>query len=330
MRAIIQTAYGAPEQVLTLAEVEPPTPARGEVLIRTRATTVNTPDWVTVTGTPWALRLRFGLTRPPSPIRGADIAGVVEAVGAGVTDLQPFDAVFGSAWTNTLATPGTYCELAVARDIQLIRKPDALSFEEAASAVTSGLTAMIGLYQVAKVQPGQRVLINGASGGVGTFAVQMAKAMGGHVTAVCSARNEVLVRSLGADAVIDYNREDFTQGDARYDVILDNVMNHPPGRTARALAPGGLFMPNSVGNSGGWFAGLPRMARAWAMGLTGTRVGFITCVLSRENLTALAELLVSGGIRVVIDRTVPLEQAAEAVAYMLTHRARGQIAISVG
>ena len=329
MKAIVQQRYGAPERVLRLEEVDRPPVGDDEVLIRVRATSVNTPDWITVTGVPYLLRLRSGLRRPRTPVRGTDVAGVVEAVGENVTDLQPGDEVFGSSWAGTLATPGTFAELTVAPASQLIEKPAGLTFEEAAASVMSGLTAMLAVRDVGKVGPGTRVLINGASGGVGMFAVQIAKALGAEVTGVCSTRNLELVRSLGADHVIDYTKEDFTRGERRYDVILDNVMNHPPAATARVLAPAGIFIPNSVGNTGGLFAGLPRMARAALMGKRSTDVQFVTLVVNRENLDALATLLESGDVKVVIDEVYPLGEAANAVAHMLGHHARGKVAIAV-
>jgi NADPH:quinone reductase-like Zn-dependent oxidoreductase len=198
-----------------------------------RATSVNTPDWITVTGVPYILRLRSGLRGPKTPVRGTDVAGIVEAVGASVTDLEPGAEVFGSSWAGSLAAPGTFAELTVAPASQLIPKPAGVSFEEAAASVMSGVTALIAMRDVGRVGPGTRLLINGASGGVGTFAVQIAKAFAAEVTGVCSTRNLELVRSLGADQVIDYTKEDFTRGERRYDVILDNVMNHPPSATAR-------------------------------------------------------------------------------------------------
>jgi NADPH:quinone reductase-like Zn-dependent oxidoreductase len=326
VKAVVQKGYGAPERVLRLAEIEPPTPGNDDVLVRVRATCVNTPDWITVAGVPYALRLQTGLRRPKSPVRGTDFAGVVESVGSKVTVLQPGDEVFGSAWTGSMATVGTYAELTVAPAQQMIRKPAGLSFEEAAGSVMSGVTAL-GAMRVAEVGPGKSMLVNGASGGVGLFAVQFAKALGAEVTGVCSTRNAELVRSLGAD-VVDYTQEDFTRGERRWDVILDNVLSHPPKETARALAPGGILMPNSVGNTGGLLAGMPRMARAALMGKGKRDVRFVPCVPNRENLEALAALLESDA-RVVIDEAYPLAEAGKAVAHMLSHRARGKIVISV-
>ena len=330
MKAIVQEGYGPPKRVLKLEEVDRPSVGDDDVLIRVRATSVNTPDWITVAGVPYILRLRFGLRQPSTPVRGTDVAGVVEAVGHNVTDLQPGDEVFGSSWADTLATIGTFAELAVARASQLIKKPVGLLFEEAAASVMSGLTALIAIRDVGKVGPGTRILINGASGGVGTFAVQIAKTLGAEVTGVCSTRNLELVRSLGADHVIDYTEEDFTRTEQRYDVILDNVINRPPSATAQVLTPTGMLIPNSIGNTGGLFAGLPRMARAALMGWGSTDVQFVKgWVVNRENLNALATLLESRDVKVVIDKVYPLSEAANAVAHMLGHHARGKIVIAV-
>jgi NADPH:quinone reductase-like Zn-dependent oxidoreductase len=329
MRAIVQEGYGAPEQVLKLAEVNQPPVGDSDVLIRVRATSVNTPDWITVTGVPYVLRLRFGLRGPRTPLRGTDVAGVVEAAGKNVTDLRAGDEVFGSAWANTLATPGTFAEYTVAPASQLIRKPASLTFEEAAASVMSGITALTAIRGVGRAGPGTKVLINGASGGVGTLAVQVAKALGAEVTGVCSTRNLELVRSLGADQTIDYTEVDFTRSRERYNVILDNVMNHSPAATAKLLTPSGTLIPNSIGTSGRILGPLPRMARAALIGRGSTDVRFVTCVINRENLAALTTLLESGEVKVVIDTIYPLSEAATAVAHMRAHHARGKIVISV-
>jgi NADPH:quinone reductase-like Zn-dependent oxidoreductase len=328
MKAIVQESYGSPERVLRLAHVDRPPVGDDDVLIRLGATSVNTPDWITVTGVPHILRLRSGLRRPRTTVRGTDVAGVVEAVGTKVTDLRPGDEVFGSSWAGALATPGTFAELTAVPASQLIKKPTGLTFEEAAASVMCGLTALIAVRDVGRVGSGTRVLINGASGGVGSFAVQIAKALGAEVTGVSSTRNLELLRSLGADHVIDYTKEDFTRGERRYDVILDNVMNHPPSKTARVLTPTGTFIPNSVGNTGGLFAGLPRVARAALMGRGSTDVQLVTLAVNRENLEALAALLKSADVKVVIDKVYPLSQAALAVAHMLGHHARGKVVIA--
>ena len=239
MQAIVQTGYGAPERVLTLAEIPRPRVAADAVLIRVKATSVNTPDWIAVAGVPYVLRLQSGLRGPSTPVRGTDVAGVVEEVGRDVTDLR-------AGRRGVRLAVGERAPDARARHVRRAhgrpgerghRKPAGLSFEEAGAAGMSGLTALLMMRDAAGVGPGTRVLINGASGGVGTFAVQIAKTLGAQVTGVCSTRNVELVRSLGADHVIDYTQQDFTRGGERYDVILDNVLNHPPAATARALAP---------------------------------------------------------------------------------------------
>ena len=330
MKAVIQSGYGTPERVLNLEDVDRPPVGAEEVLIRIHATSVNTPDWTTVAGVPYILRLKSGLRRPSNRVRGTDVAGVVETVGENVTDLQPGDEVFGSLWDTKATTPaGTFAEYTVASAAQLIKKPAGITFETAAASVMSGLTALTAVRDIGLVGPGTRVLINGASGGVGTLAVQIAKALGAEVTGVSSTRNLDLVRSLGADHVIDYTREDFTRSQDRYDVILDNVMNHSPSQTTQLLAPNGILIANSIGNSGGFVAGLPRMARAALIGRGSTDVQFVSLVVDRKNLNDLATLLEAGDLRVIIDKTYPLSEAANAVAHMLGHHARGKVAIVI-
>jgi NADPH:quinone reductase-like Zn-dependent oxidoreductase len=290
-----------------------------------RATSVNTPDWATVTGVPYIGRLASGLRRPKRAVRGSDVAGVVEAVGGRVTDLVPGDEVLGSTWFLA----GAFAQYVVVPAAQLVKKPAGLTFTDAAASVMTGLAALVAMRDVAQVGAGTRVLINGASGGVGTMAVQIAKALGAEVTGVCgTARKIELVRSLGADHVIDYTKEDFTQSRQRFDVVLDNVLNHPPKASARVLAPNGMLIPNSIGYTGGLFAGLPRMARAVLLGLGSTTVKLVSPAVNRENLDALLRLLESGEVRVVIDKTYPLDQAAGAVTHMLEHHASGKIAIT--
>ena len=321
MRAINQDGYGVPERVLRCEEIRVPVIGADDVLVRMRATSVNTPDWATVIGVPYILRLGVGLRRPKRPVRGSDVSGVVEAVGQRVTDLVPGDEVFGSA-------RGTFAQYVVAPAAQLIKKPAGLGFTDAAASVMTGLTALTAMRDVAQVGAGTRVLINGASGGVGTMAVQIAKMLGAEVTGVCGPRNVELVRSLGAHHVIDYTNEDFTKGQPRFDVVLDNVLNHPPKMTARVLAPGGVLIPNSIGYTGRLLAGLPRIARAVLMGFGRTKVRLVTPKVNRENLNALLRLLEPGEVRVVIDKTYPLDQAASAVAHVLEHHASGKIAIT--
>ena len=327
MQAIIQDGYGAPERVLRLDQTARPSAGADDVLRRVRATSVNTPDWATVAGAPYVFRLQAGLRRPKHPIRGSDVAGTVAAVGSRVTGLAPGDEVLGSLWGSSQA--GTFAQYTVAPASQLVKKPAGLSFEEAAASVMTGLTAMIAMRDAGQVRPGTRVLINGASGGVGTMAVQIARSLGAEVTGVCSTRNIELVRSLGADHVIDYTKQDFTQSQQRYDVILDNVLNHSPKATARLLAPKGVLIPNSIGNTGGLLAGLPRIARATLMGKGATTVKFVTLGVNHENLNALVRLLESDKVRVVIEQTYPFGKTASAVAHVLAHHASGKVAISV-
>jgi NADPH:quinone reductase-like Zn-dependent oxidoreductase len=330
MRAIVQHGYGTPRDVLRPGQVQCPSPGAAEVLIRVRATSVNTPDWATVAGVPSIFRLSTGLRRPGQPVRGSDVAGVVEAAGPHVTGLQPGDEVFGSLWGSTAKThAGAFAEYTVAPGSQVARKPAALSFQDAAASVMTGLTALIAMRDVGQVADGSRVLVNGASGGVGTMAVQIAASMGAEVTGVCGTRNVELVRSIGAARVIDYTTEDFTRDRQQYDVILDNVLNRPPSATTRLLTPRGVLIPNSIGNTGGLLAGLPRIARAMLIGLGRTTVKTATLTVNRDNLSALAGLLESGAVRVVIDRTYPLDRTADAVAHMLGHHARGKVAITV-
>jgi NADPH:quinone reductase-like Zn-dependent oxidoreductase len=326
MRAVIQDGYGAPERVLRLDEIPVPPVGADDVLIRMRATSVNTPDWATVSGAPYIFRLSVGLRRPKRPVRGSDIAGVVEAVGGRVTGLAPGDEVLG---TTGLGRAGAFAQYVAAPAAQLVKKPAGLTFTDAAASVETGLAALVAMRDVAQVGAGTRVLVNGASGGVGTMAVQIAKVLGAEVTGVCGTRNVELVRILGADHVIDYTKDDFTQGRQRYDVILDNVLNHPPKATARVLAPDGMLIPNSLGYTGGLFAGLPRMARAVLMGRLGsTTVKLVSPAMNHENLAALCRLLESGEVKVVIAQAYPLDQAARAVTHMLEHHPGGKIAIT--
>jgi NADPH:quinone reductase-like Zn-dependent oxidoreductase len=250
MKAIVQESYGPPARVLRPANLDQPPVGDDDVLIRLRATSVNTPDWITVTGVPYVLRLRSGLRRPRTPIRGTDVAGIVHAVGANVTDLRPGDEVFGSSWAGARPTPGTFAEYTAVPASQLIKKPARLTFEEAAASVMSGLTALTAIRDVGKVETGTRVLINGASGGVGTFAMQMAKTLGAEVTGVSSTRNLELLRSLHADHVIDYTKEDFTRDERRYDVVLDNVITRPQRRPACSHPPASSF-PTASGTREG-------------------------------------------------------------------------------
>ena len=327
MRAILQNGYGLPEQVLSLGEVTRPKPDENGVLVRVCATSVNTPDWAQTLGVPYMLRLAInGFFPPKNAVLGDDVSGIVEEVGTNVTDFRPGDKVFGSVGKAGFSkgTGGTFCEYAVTPADSLVKKPDSMSFEEAAGAVMSGVTALVAVRDAAKVKPGTNILINGASGGVGTFAVQFAKKMGATVTGVCSTKNVDLVKSLGADHVIDYTQEDYTEGKQKYDVILDNVLNHSFKESARVLKPDGFVIPNSVGTDRNkWFGAIPMFF------IKPSNYPVVNCDTSRANLDAVAKMVDSGDVKVVIDKVFSLEDAPEAVAHMASRRARGLVIIKV-
>jgi NADPH:quinone reductase-like Zn-dependent oxidoreductase len=328
MKTIVQRSYGSPDVVLSLTDAARPVPRPGEVLVEVKATSVNTPDWIAVCGVPRVLRLGSGLTTPKRPVRGSDVAGRVVEVGEGVTDFKVGDSVFGSVWTGEVSgSPhGTFAECVLVPASQLAPLPRGLDFAQGAAAVMSGVTALQSLRDVANVQPGQRVLINGASGGVGLFAVQIARALGAHVTGVCSTRNVELVRAAGAHQVIDYTVEDFTQRAEQWDVVMDNVLNHAPSATARVVTERGVLLANSIGE-GEWFGALPSLA--WGALFESKRWRTTKFEPSRANLDALAALLESGQVRVIIDSTWPLEDAGKAVARMASRRAAGKVVIQV-
>ena len=314
-----------------MEDVDRPSVGDDDVLIRVRATGVNTLDWVTVAGVPYVTRLKSGLRQPSTPVRGTDVAGVVEAVGKDLTDLQPGDEVFGSLWDQKLIThpPSTFAEFTVVPASQLIKKPVGLTFGEAAASVMSGLTALIAVRDVGRVGAGTRVLINGASGGVGTFAVQIAKALGAEVTGVCSTRNVDMVRSIGADHVIDYTGEDFTQGGPRYDFILDNVGNHSLSACRHALTPEGTFQPSGA-QVGGSVGGLGRPLTAFVLSLFVRRqLRPFLSLPKKEDLVVLKELVEAGKVTPVIDRTYPLSETPNAIGYIGEGYARGKVVITV-
>jgi NADPH:quinone reductase-like Zn-dependent oxidoreductase len=331
MRAIVQRGYGPPQRVLESAVIKRPQVGPDEVFISVRATSVNTPDLIAVTGVPRVLRLQTGIRRPRTPVRGTDVAGVVATVGSNVADLRAGDEVFGSLWDNQpVQHVGSFAEFTVVPAEQVIKKPAHVSFVDAGAAVMAGLTALNAIRDIGNAGEHTRVLINGASGGVGTMAVQIAKTLGAQVTGVCSTRNLELVRSLGADHVIDYTSEDFTRRAERYDLILDNVMNHPPSVTANMLTNTGIFIPNSAGRLGGVLGGMPRVIRSMLLSRRNpTRVQLATCVVNHQNLAALADLLDTRAVQVVIDGVYPFDETARAVEHMLGHHARGKVAISL-
>lgn len=322
MRAIVQHRYGSPV-VLQSADVNRPAVGDGDVLVRVGAASVHPGDYFLMTGEPYVVRLAFGLRRPRHPIPGRDLAGVVAAVGKDVADLRPGDEVFG--WSTT----GTLAQYACVPADQLVHKPANLSAAQAATVPTSGLTALQALRDIAHVHAGQRVLITGASGGVGTFAVQIAKTLGAEVTGVCSTRNVALVRSLGADHVIDYTRTDFTSSGRRYDVILDNVEAQSLPATRQALAPTGTLIPNS-GRGGLWVGPLGRIVKARARSLfTRQTLQPLFSVEKRQDLLELADLLETRRLTPVIDRTYPLSEAAEALRYVGAGHTRGKVVVAV-
>lgn len=294
MKAIVLDTYGSPD-VLRLRDIDKPVVGNEDVLIRVHAAGLNIADDVVMRGVPYIARLFAGLHRPRNGVRGMDVAGTVTDVGPKVTDLHPGDEVFG--WCANLYVGGAFAEYARAPRDKVVPKPATITFEQAAAAPLAATTALQALRDAARVQPGQKVLVNGASGGVGTFAVQIARSLGVDVTGVCSTRNVEMVRSIGADAVIDYTREDFTRGTARFDVILDNVANHPLSRCLRALTPKGTFVPNA-NTSGRWLGGLSRIIKAMMMApFVPQRIRTCHAAVNQDDLVALKELIESGRVR---------------------------------
>lgn len=323
MKAIVQREYGPPLEVLRYEDVDDPRPGDGEVAVQVRAAGVNALDWHLVTGEPRVMRVvGMGLRRPKRSGVGRDVAGVVEAVGAGVTRFHPGDEVFG--WCT-----GAFAELVVTREDSLVAKPPNVSFEQAAAVPVAAITALQGLHDQGEVADGDRVLITGASGGVGTFAVQLAKHLGAEVTAVCSTRNLELVRSIGADHVVDYTREDFTTSGRRYDVILDIAGRPSLLGCRRSLQPGGRLVL-AGGEGGRWVGPLPRMARALLLGLGGDRtMRAFEAKETQEDTLVLAELLAAGHLTPVIDRTYDLPAAPEAVRYLEEGHTQGKVVVTI-
>ena len=317
MRAVIQTGYGSAD-VMELREIEKPTPGDGEVLVRVLAASLAAGEYYGMRGKPFPIRMYIGFPKPKKDfVVGLDCAGVVEAVGKDVTRFRPGDKVYGQC-------RGSCAEYAVAREGKLAHKPRNLTFEQAAAVPTSALTALQALRDHGKVQPGQKVLINGASGGVGTFAVQIAKVLGAEVTGVCSTGNVDTVRSIGADHVIDYTKEDFTQGEPRYDLILDNVASHSFAEYRRVLKPEGTLMPSSGD------AGMGYIFKAFLLSVFVRQQGrpFVSTP-NQDDLSALKEMVEAGRVTPVIDRTYPLRETAEAFRYLDQGHAQGKVIIVV-
>jgi NADPH:quinone reductase-like Zn-dependent oxidoreductase len=325
MKVIAYCDYGLSN--LKLTDVEKPTPADDQLLVKVRAASVNPLDWHYIEGTPYLMRaMGVGLRKPKDTRLGVDFAGTVEAVGKNVTQFKPGDEVFGGKG-------GAFAEYVCPRaDRAVALKPANITFEQAASVSIAGITALQGLRDKGKVQPGQTVLINGASGGVGTFAVQIAKSFGADVTGVCSTRNLDMVRSIGADHVIDYTKEDFTKSGQRYDVILDNVGTQPLLGSTRVLKPKGIYV--LIGGGGPSDQGLigPLANPIKAMLLkpfVSQQMGMMLAELNHKDLAILGDLMQSGKVTPVIDRTYPLSQIAEAIRYLEQGHARGKVVINL-
>ncbi len=327
MKAVVYTDYGSPD-VLEIKDIKKPVPNDDQVLIKVRAASINPLDWHFMEGTPYIMRMGTGLRKPKVPRLGVDMSGEVEAVGKNVTQFKPGDEVFG-------VRTGAFAEYVCARPDRggVVLKPANVSFEQAAAIPVAAVTALQGLRDKGKLQPGQKVLINGASGGVGTFAVQIAKSFGAEVTGVCSTRNLDLVRSLGADHVIDYTKEDFTKGDRRYDLILDNVGTQPLSGFRRALKPKGICVMIGGGgpNDGGLIGPMGRPIKALLMSpFISQKMDMFMADVNKADLTVLADLMQSGKVKAVIDRTYPLSQIAEAMRYLEKGHARGKVIITIG
>ena len=318
--AVAYRCYGSPD-ILELVTRDKPVPADTEILVRVKAAAVNPLDWHYMRGEPYFMRLGSGIGMPEDPWMGVDFAGVVEAVGAAVTRFAPGDRVFGGG-------DGAFAEYLLAtEDHAIARIPDGVSFDHAAALPIAAVTALQALRDKGGVQPGDTVLINGASGGVGTFAVQIAKSMGAEVHGVCSTRNVELVESLGADRVFDYRSEDYTESDVRYDVIVDMVGNHSVGLNQRVLKPDGRLVIVG-GPKGNWIAPLKRPLGAMLRSLFASQeLSMMLARLSSEDLAELAEMVAAGEIRPVLDHSFPLDEAADAIRYSETGRARGKILI---
>jgi NADPH:quinone reductase-like Zn-dependent oxidoreductase len=326
MRAVVYCNYGVPN--LKFQEIEKPTPADDQLLVRVRAASVNPLDWHFIEGTPYVMRaMGVGLRKPKDTRLGVDFAGTVEAVGKNVTRFKPGDEVFGGR-------TGAFAEYVCVRESRAVAlKPANITFEQAASVPIAAITALQGVRDKGKVQAGQKVLINGASGGVGTFAVQIAKSYGADVTGVCSTKNLDMVRSLGADHVIDYTKEDFTKGDQRYDVILDNVANHSLSECRRVLNSNGIYVLIGGGgvNESKWVGpGLTHALKAMFLSkFVSQKMGMMLAELNHDDLAYVADLMQSGKVTPVIDRTYKLSDLGDAIRYLEQGHARGKVVISV-
>lgn len=319
VRAWTTCDYGGPE-VLSLGRVAQPTAGDSDVVVRVEAVSVNPADWHFMRGTPMLARLSMGVRKPATMLTGTDFAGVVESVGSRVTRVQPGDSVWGAA-------PASFAERIAVRESRVVKLPPGVTLDEAAGVPIAAITALQGVRDKGGVRPGHTVLVNGASGGVGTYAVQIARALGAEVTGVASGRNAELVRSLGAAHTIDYTREDFTRGSKRYDVIVDMVGNHSFGDLTRVLAPGGTYVMVG-GPAGRWLDPLPRLAAMMVAGwFAEPQLRFFVSSFNQPDLDTLGAMMGSGRLRTVIDRRYPFEELPKAMEYLEGGRARGKVIV---
>jgi NADPH:quinone reductase-like Zn-dependent oxidoreductase len=323
MKAIVRDEYGSPD-VLELRDIDKPEIGDDEVLVRVHAAGVDRDVWHVMMGLPYPIRLAgYGLRVPKNPVIGSDVAGVVEVLGKNVSRFQSGDEVFGIG-------KGSYAEYVCAREDKLAHKPANLTSEQAAVVAISGLTALQGLRDHGRLEPEQKVLVIGASGGVGTFAVQLAKAFGAHVTGVCSTTKVDMVRSIGADHVIDYTREDFAEGDQRYDLILDIGGNSSLSRLRRALTPKGVLVITGGEGGGRWLGGTDRQLRALMLSpFVDQKLGTFVSKENHEDMIVLKELIEAGKVAPVINRTYPLSEVPEAIRYLEEGHAQGKVVITV-
>ena len=323
MKSVAQGCYGPPE-VLKYADVPKPVPGADEVLVKVHAASVNPLDWHYVEGTPYLVRIDRGFGKPEDPRLGIDFAGTVEAVGRDVRRLKVGDEVFGGKL-------GAFSEYVTVREERAVTvKPRNVTFEQAAALPIAAVTALQALRDTGKIRAGQKVLINGASGGVGTYAVQLAKAFGADVTGVCSTKNLELVRSLGADHVIDYTREDVTKGSEHYDLILDTVSTHSPLEYRHVMAPKGIYVTVGSTETGNWFGFFMKPIEGMLLApFVGQSFKMMLAELNRKDLAILADLMQSGKLTSVIDRRYPLSDTAEALRYLEKGHARGKVVLDV-
>jgi NADPH:quinone reductase-like Zn-dependent oxidoreductase len=327
MKAIVLDRYGPPEDVLTVSDIDEPVVEDSEVLVRVHAASVNPADWHLVRGEPRIARLSFGLRRPKDKVPGCDLAGRVEAIGENVATFQPGDEVFGSPFEHGL---GAFAERASVSEKLLAAKPANLSLEQAAAVPAAAITALQGLRDHGRIEVGQKALIIGAGGGVGTFAVQIAKQLGAEVTGVCSTAKLEEVRSLGADHVIDYTAEDFTQGEERYDLIFQLAGLQSPSELRRALTPEGTLVLSSGESDGRWIGPLGRVIKAMALSpFVRQKLVTFTVKPNRDDLQVLKAMIEAGNVAPVIDRSYPLSETPEAIRHLEEGHSRGKAVVTL-